>query len=334
MRFALTLIATFALVSLAVPGYAADAIGYQYGGQEYSGSNMPANLRQKLFELEEKANEERQKTIDQHILEKYMMERAAAEGKPVGQLENEVLAGTNTDESDAKKFYDDNKARIQGSFEQVKGQIIQHLNNQKIREKTFALLQRIRSEKGYSVSLPQPVQPLFDIVTEGYPFKGNPNAKVTIVEFADYQCPHCKEASKLVKNLEKDYGDKIKIVYRDFPINASGISKKVAEGAFCAKEQGKFWPYHDLAFERQELLKAVTPEMLAEELGLDAKKFKACFENQATKTKIAASLIEGRELGLSGTPTFFVNGRQLHVHGDLEQPLRKAIDLALSSSGS
>lgn len=329
MRRPIALSAVLALILFGGNALAANSPAFSYDGHEYAGEQLPTTLRQKLFELETQFNQQRRQVIDQYVIERYLQERAAKEERSVEQLQKELLAVPQPDEKTVREFYDANKARIQGSFEATRKRIADYLIAQRRQQRLLDLLHRIESEKGYKVSLARPQAPVVDVVTAGYPYKGNPKAPVTVVEFADYQCPHCKHAVAVVDKLVKKYGDKIKVVYRDFPINRSGISRKVAEGAVCADAQGRFWAYHDLAFERQDYLKAITPVQLADELGLDKSTFEACYAKQTTKTKVAASLAEAQRLGLDGTPTFFVNGRQLYDEGDLESALSGAIDRAL-----
>ncbi|GAB4353155.1 MAG: hypothetical protein Kow006_18200 [Gammaproteobacteria bacterium] len=321
---------SFFCIFLATVAVAAEAPGFKYENQVYAGETLPPSLKQKLFELEVELNRQRRQAIDAHVIDRYVAERATRENRTVEQIQNELFRVQDPDEAEVKGFYDANRSRIRGSFEQVRGQIAEYLRNQRRQQRVAAVLETIRKEKGYEVYLAEPEAPLMKVATEGYPFKGSPDAKVTIVEFADYQCPHCKDAMPVMKRLLERYGDKVRVVFRNFPINRSGISRQVAVGAVCAGEQGRFWEYHDLAFERQNYLMAITPKDLADELGLDIAKFEACFKGDAAAAKVARSLDEGRRLGISGTPTFYVNGRQLHVHGDLESSLSAVIDRELA----
>ncbi len=302
-----------------------------YDGQHYSGDSMPAALRQKLYELDIENNQQKRQAIDQYILNRYLQEKAQQENRSLREVQQQLLATEAPTEERVQQFYEANKSRIQAPLEQIRDKLVQFLRTQQLAVKQAQLMATIGQEKGYRLRLPEPQAPLFDIAIEGYPSKGNPEAKVTLVEFADYQCPHCKTASKAVKKLLERYGDQLQVVYRDFPINPSGISRKVAEAAVCADQQGQFWPFHDLAFERQSYLKAIKPDMLAQQLGLDMDKFNSCFALPETKARVTASLEEGQRLGISGTPTFFINGRQLHVHGELEPELIKAVEGAIST---
>jgi len=148
--------------------------------------------------------------------------------------------------------------------------------------------------------------------------KGNANAKITVVEFADYQCPFCERFEQTVApDLLKQYVDsgKVSFVYKHSAFLGQE-SIWAAQAAECAADQGKFWEYHDLLFKKQngENVGTFTKENLikfAQELKLDATKFDPCLNNDLTLERVKADTLEGRNAGVSGTPTFFINGKPL-----------------------
>lgn len=303
-----------------------------YDGVRYEGDNLPAAVGRALYDLEQQVNNQRKQVMDNYAANRYLEEESARLKKDPRQLQQELLGVPAPDETQIKAFFDANRQRIPGTLEQMRGEIVKYLENQAMIARQRELMARIASEKGYQVELPMPAPLRMDVVTQGYPSKGAEDAPVTLVEFADYQCPHCRDAQAVLERLEKQYKGRLRVVYRDFPINASGISRKVAEAAVCADEQGQFWAFNQLAFERQRYLSTVTPQMLADELELDADKFSACLEQDGPKAKVAASASEARELGLTSTPSFFVNGLALpHTHDDLELALRQLIDAELQA---
>ncbi|MSP11667.1 MAG: DsbA family protein [Chloroflexi bacterium] len=157
------------------------------------------------------------------------------------------------------------------------------------------------------------------VTNEGWPYIGSPNAKVTIVEFADYQCPYCGQFVKEVYPQLKSYltSGKVRLIFRDFPF-LGPESNMAAEAGNCALDQGvdKFWQYHDLLFNKQgeENKGSFSKDNLkkfAEQVGLDTKKFSSCLDNGDMSGKVKASLEIGRTAGVSGTPTFFVSGKKI-----------------------
>jgi protein-disulfide isomerase len=146
--------------------------------------------------------------------------------------------------------------------------------------------------------------------------KGNPEAEVTVVEYADFQCPHCRDAVQTVNALLDTYGDDIRVVYRYFPLAFFKNSMTSARAAEAAGQQGKFFEMHDLLFENQsEWANLANPKDTflgyAEELELDLEAFETVYEAAETEERIVANRDSGIEFGVTGTPTFFVNGTRV-----------------------
>jgi len=140
---------------------------------------------------------------------------------------------------------------------------------------------------------------------------GNNDAKVTVVEFADFECPACQAGYPIVKKLTQDYGDKILFVFRHFPIlTGHPYALEAAEAAEAAGEQGKFWEYYDFLFESQGKLTDDDLRGYAKTLGLDMTKFNAALDSDKYKDKVMADLADGEKLGVDATPTFFINGKK------------------------
>jgi protein-disulfide isomerase len=147
------------------------------------------------------------------------------------------------------------------------------------------------------------------------PSAGNVNAKVIVVEFSDFQCPFCAKALPTVSQIKETYGDKILFVYRDFPLHdIHPEAGKAAEAAQCAFEQGLFWEYHDNIFEKQgEWVGVGVPKFkeYAGALGLNVESFNECLDSGKYADEVEADLLEGQHFGVTGTPSFFINGRKI-----------------------
>ncbi len=153
--------------------------------------------------------------------------------------------------------------------------------------------------------------PHLDNVAVGIlPVLGPENAKVTIVEFSDFQCPFCKSfRDNTFDAIRQKYGDKIKIYYRNFPlVSIHPQAMKGAMAAMCANEQGKFWEMHDQLFATQDVISPENSKALAAKLGLDTEKFNSCLDGDKYTDAINKDVQDGSAYGVSGTPTFFING--------------------------
>jgi len=143
------------------------------------------------------------------------------------------------------------------------------------------------------------------------PVMGPKQAKVTIVEWSDFQCPYCGRAAPTIEKIAKDYPNDVRLFFKHQPLPFHPNAMPAAIAAVAAQKQGKFWEFHDKAFAAQKDLSPEKYEEWAKEIGLNVNKFKADMADAATKAKVEADSKQGSGFGANGTPTFFINGRQL-----------------------
>ncbi len=151
---------------------------------------------------------------------------------------------------------------------------------------------------------------VFKISTEGSPFLGKKNAKITIVEFSDFQCGYCSRVSPPLKALVKKYPKDIKVVFKNFPLGFHKNARKAAEAGLAANAQGKFWPMHDVMFKNMRALQEANLPGYAKEAGLNVARFKADLASGKFASVVTRDMQEGRAAEVRGTPTLFVNGRK------------------------
>lgn len=161
--------------------------------------------------------------------------------------------------------------------------------------------------------------------------KGTGSGKVTMIEYSDFQCPFCGRAYPTIKQLEAQYGDQLEIVFKHFPLSFHPFAQKASEAAECARDQDKFWEYHDILFTHQDNLAVSDLKKYAADLKLDTSKFNSCLDNDDKKDIVAADMAEGQKLGVTGTPTFFINGESI-VGAQPITAFQTAIDKALGGS--
>ena len=161
------------------------------------------------------------------------------------------------------------------------------------------------------------------------PVRGNPKAPVTLVLFSDFQCPFCSRIEPTLAQVEKTYGDKVKVVWKHQPLPMHPNAIPAAIAAEAAREQGKFWEMHDRLFADQRDLNAATYERYASELGLDMPRFKAAVAANRGQDRIAADQALAGKVGVSGTPTLFVNGERVVGAVPFEQ-IKSVIDRQLA----
>ena len=165
--------------------------------------------------------------------------------------------------------------------------------------------------------------------TAGRPARGPANAKVTIVEFVDYQCPFCgRFARDTLPLIEKSYGSKVRYVSRQFPLSIHEHAMESAIAAECAFRLGRFWQFHKILFANQDSLDTAGLAKHAEQAGLDPAQFKSCAKSKQAKAAVERDMAAGQKYGVTGTPAFFVNGKPLRGALPFVQ-FKAAIDAAL-----
>jgi hypothetical protein len=171
-------------------------------------------------------------------------------------------------------------------------------------------------------------QPKAEIPLGDAPSRGAPMAKVTIVEFSDFQCPHCAAAHPDLLRVLREFDGSVRLVYRFFPLSSHTRALPAAKAAEAARLQGKFWEMHDLLFENQRALEDADLEKYATQLGLDVPRFKQDMESEAVQKRIASDRELGMKLGIEATPSFFVNGRPFREsHRSLSAYLKEELEL-------
>jgi protein-disulfide isomerase len=232
-------------------------------------------------------------------------------------------------DADVDAFYEQNKAQIPRPKEQVAAQIKSYLeqqNQQKARGDYFKTL-----EAKYKVDYKlEPIR--VDVAATG-PAKGPANAPVTIVEFSDFQCPFCSRLTPTLKQVEEKYGDKVRVVFRQYPLPFHQNAQKAAEASLCALDQGKFWELHDAMFSNQQELGVDQLKAKAASLGLNADKFNKCLDSGEKAAAIQADVKAGSAAGVNGTPAMFINGRFINGAVPIDQ-ITTVIDDELRRAGS
>lgn len=165
------------------------------------------------------------------------------------------------------------------------------------------------------------------------PHKGPKDAPVTIVEFADFQCPHCKAAAGLMKTIQSKFGDDVVHYFKHYPLPGHPKARLAAQAAVAAHQQDKFWPMHDLIFKHQRSLSSDKLVRFARQLGMNIGKFKKDLQSKEVTQAVAANKQEGSRVGVKGTPAIFING-QRYMGAQTEKGLTEAIRSALEASKS
>ncbi len=252
---------------------------------------------------------ERQRILEATLEQMIAARVLALEAKATGQLEARLIQQNVL----AKTTAVPTEAEVNAYLEERPGlaspdRARQALLNERRQKAYHDYLARLKQKYGVKTRL----EPLRVQVDEGgAPALGPANAPVTIVEFSDFECPFCRTLARNLAEVMKQYGDRVRRVYRQFPLESiHRNAMAAAKASICAGDQGKFWVMHGLLFEGGPLEEANLLEKAAK-AGLEAGPFKACLASQAAENRVRADLETATALGVSSTPTFFVNGRPM-----------------------
>jgi protein-disulfide isomerase len=302
-------------------------------GEQLTAGHIEDSLKPLIYNVQERAYQLRKNEVEVRINDT-LLEQEAQKRK----ITTKALLGAEIDaklkpvtEVEARAFYDQNKERVNGEFAQIKDQIIQYLQEQQRRDLQAAFADQLRKAATLQVNLRAPEAPVLQISTDDQPVKGNPTAPVTLVEFTDFQCPSCAAAQPVLERLTAEYGDRLRVVIRDFPLEQHEFARKAAEAAEAARAQGKYWEYAALLFTNQKALSVDKLKEYATQVGLDRAKFDAMLDSGQFADKVQRDYQDGVLLGVNSTPSFFVNGRVTSERS--YEGLKASIEKALAEKG-
>ncbi|HEY3131575.1 MAG TPA: thioredoxin domain-containing protein [Acidobacteriota bacterium] len=267
-------------------------------------------LQQEQLQAEFQRNKHQAlETALNHLIEEKLLD---AEVTRLGTSREKLLASEveskvkEPSDEEISAFYEANKGQIGRPKEQVAGLIRDYLKENRRKQVRSSFLEQLKQK--YSVkSFFEPLR--IPVESAGHPARGSAQAPVTIVEFSDFECPYCTRLTATLKEVEKNYGDKLRFVFRQFPLPIHPQAEKAAEASLCAADQGSFWEMHNLLFQSPQKLGLEDLKAGAAKLGLDKTRFGACLDSGKYADKVKKDIRDGTRAGVSGTPAMFINGR-------------------------
>jgi protein-disulfide isomerase len=272
--------------------------------RQAAGNFGSLTLAQALFEA-------RRAALDEIVGNELINREAKARGVDRATLtKNEIDAKVSAPtEVEVAAWYQANPSRVQGApLDKVEGPIKALLVQERTQTARKQYLDGLKARTAVTIMLEPP---RLKVADAGRPSRGPARAPVEIIEFSDFQCPFCLSAHPTVARVLNTYGDRVRFVYRHYPLPNHPNAWPAAEAAACAGEQGKFWEYHDRLFDNQSRLGKADLKKHAAAVALDTAKFDACVDTHKYKSDVDVDVAAGEEAGVSGTPAFFINGRQL-----------------------
>jgi protein-disulfide isomerase len=301
-------------------------------GKPISALEVDDLIRGQLMDLRAREHQLRTQALDALVTRALLEAEAASRGvSPEALQKAEVEDKAVVTEADAKAFYESNKARFGTTGEkEALEQVRTGLRQQRQNERRAAFARELKLKHEVKILL-EPYR--VPVETGEAPVRGNPRAPVTVVEFSDFQCPYCVRARPTVNRVRQEYGERVRWVFRHFPLDFHAQAQKAGEAAACAFDQGRFWEMHDLLWANTGKLQVADLKAHAATLGLDGTAFAECLDSGRHVRLVEADIEAGRSYGVSGTPAFFINGRPL-VGAQPFDAFAQAIDDELRRQGA
>ena len=313
------------------PSLTPSSIVATIAGQPVKADILIERLKPIIYKMKLEAYELAKNRVDQLVDDTLLLEEARR--RQIGpeqiirtEISDKVRPPT---DDEVTKFYNENKSRIAGDLNSVRNQVAIYLQNESRQRLEKDLSARLRKDANIRWLITEPPQPVQNISVDDDPSRGDANAPVTIVEFTDFQCPACAAMHPILDEVLKSYGNKVRFVVRDFPLNQHEFARKAAEAANAANAQGKFFEYIAVLFKNQKALDVPSLKKYASELGLDRARFDAALDRGVYAAEVNKDVTDGEMYGIGSTPTIFINGVQLKVLS--ADGLKEAIERAAAS---
>ena len=317
-----------AVVAASNPDTSANGVAAKIGSRSFSNADLDVKLKADLDALKARAEASEQQLkaqlddIKNQVKEQeYNLRRKAltevlfdmeAQSRGITRealLSQEVTAKSTVTPADTDAIWEEVKARAAGiTKEKAMTQLAQMAAQRKTENRLSAYQRELFKKHSVSFVGLQPSRKTVH-VPEDAPVLGPADAPVTIVEFTDYQCPYCQNAQQYVDRVMATYKDKVRLVYQEYPLDFHGQAKPAGFAARCAGEQGKFWDMHLSLLRSPGALDAADLQKRAAGFGIDTSKFNACVTSGKYESVIQKAIDNAKSVGVTGTPTFFVNGR-------------------------
>lgn len=270
----------------------------------------------------------RSRALDDHVNEMLVKRAAGAEGKTIDEYVRarvEGAMGQEPAEEEIQAFYNERAGPGVPPLETVRPQVVAALQREKAGKAIEDMLTGLKKGAAVEEKLPDVRPPALVVDVPAHTATaGAEDPVVEVVEFADFECPYCSIAADNLGKLKEQFkGQKVRFAFRHFPLSFHPNARRAAEYTQCAQDQGKFWELHDKIFDNAKAMDEAALRTYVKDVGLDEQAFDACLASGKAATQVETDMKKASELGVDGTPTFFVNGHKV------DQPTPEAIEAAI-----
>jgi protein-disulfide isomerase len=292
------------------PGLAA-----KMGDIQVSEAELMDGIESEIYEAEQKLFDIKYNRLKTVIMQKLMDKDPNKKNLSNDEyLEKFIAKGVTVSEKEIEEFIKKQQIPQEHLNPMIREKIKGYLEMEKRKGAVDAWLAKQTAKTPVEVYMTKPRRPTFPVQVGNAPVMGGKSAKVTIVEYSDFQCPFCSRGAQIMSDLKKKYGDNIQIAFKNFPLPFHNQAEGAAVAGLCANEQGSqfFWKMHDAMFAAQDQLDIESLKKLGTKLGLKNPAYEQCLTSNKYLDQVKKDMEEGKSFKVKSTPTFFVNGQLIN----------------------
>ena len=292
-----------------------EGLAAKVGSMEITNAELADGIESDLFEAETKVFEIKFARLKSLLLQKYMDKDPRKKGISNDEfLEKYIAKEVVISDKEIDAFIKDQNIPAEHINPQVREKIKNYLEMERKKEAVDKWIAEQTKKDPVEVYIPKPRRPTFPVEVGNAPTTGAKDAKVTIIEFSDFQCPFCAKGADILKEIKKKYGNKVLVAFKNFPLPFHNHAEQAAVAGLCANEQGAdyFWKMHDEMFASQDSLDAEGLKKTAKKIGLKSEAFEKCLSENKYLSQVKADMEQGKNVKVKSTPTFFINGQLIN----------------------
>lgn len=300
---------SIALFGATALGQAPETVLARVNNVEITQQQVDDSVSSQIYPLQQQLYAIRKAALENLITRRLLESEAAAKRISVAELRKQLTSGeVNVTFPQVEETYKQNASFFASmSPDEARERLRLDLENQARMKNYRAGLEALRKKWNVNINFSPPL--FLSELDDGIsPVKGDANARVTIVEFSDFECPFCNQVQSTLKQIEERYGKDVRLIFKHFPLEGHRNSMPAARAAYCAARQDRFWQFHDRLFSKRDLSPPGL-EQIASELGLSLSSFQACLNSEQSRAAIVKDLEAARLFQIDSTPSFIVNGK-------------------------
>lgn len=315
-------------------GQPADGIAARVNGEPITTEQLEKTIQNQIEQTNRQLEQIKRSMLDQLINNLLLRQAARVEGLDANGYLKVKVESVTVSEDEVDSAYEKSKHRFPAVLEsEVKYRIRRKLEDNRRADALKQLLSKLRRSAKVRNFLLEGSPSDIDLQPQAGPSQGPPQARVTIVEFSDFECPFCRKLQPVLRRVLERWPREVRLVYKHFPLDRHRHAFGASKAAVCADRQGRFWEFHDALYREDQDMSPRGMASVAEALGLEQGPFEACLRDEMTSAAVQADRSLAGRAGVRGTPTLFVNGRRLQAPSQLESEIEALLALQTQRTG-